>query len=368
MVFKIFRILPAILGLSVGASQFQRPNSIWFWKFSLTSAELAHLFLGLIAVWLIWALMRKNRPHWSAFLMAMGLVAVFLRPVFLATVVSKQHHLEFSWLKLFTGESFRETQVTTVNYKQNLALDLYEPRERRSRQWIMVVHGGGWENGDRTQISHFNHYLADHEGMLVVALDYRLAPEHHWPAPTQDLADAIVAVQNRAIDLKIDPQAYFLIGRSAGGQIAGELAYRAIDYRVSAPRGLILLYSPTDMIFAYEAGDEDDLLKSRGLIRRFMGGDPAEKTADYDAASPLQHVSAQVPPTLLIHGQNDYLTWFKHSERLDWRLEKAKARHQMILLPWATHGFDFFLFGPGGQITLGAIDRWLRENADRKPL
>ncbi len=64
-------------------------------------------------------------------------------------------------------------------------------------------------------------------------------------------------------------------------------------------------------------------------------------------------------PTLLLHGQPDRLVWHKHSERLYERLKAAGVPAAFIDMSWATHGFDYNLNGPGGQISTGAVDDFL---------
>ena len=69
--------------------------------------------------------------------------------------------------------------------------------------------------------------------------------------------------------------------------------------------------------------------------------------------------SSDSPPTLLLHGENDTLVWFRHSVRLEARLEHAGVRCVLVGLPWATHAFEFNLSGPGGQLTTYALERFL---------
>ena len=68
---------------------------------------------------------------------------------------------------------------------------------------------------------------------------------------------------------------------------------------------------------------------------------------------------AQQPPTLLIDGTRDELVFARETRRLQARLADAKAAHLYIEMPWATHGMDANLAGPGGQISTYAIERFL---------
>ncbi len=359
----MFNVLPLIFVL-LTIAQFKRADSVWFWKLSLASTELAHLFVMLVIIWVVWARTRKKRRRWPVYLLGIFFTAVFLRPAVGAYIIAQNNNVDFSVTRLFTGETYEHVNVVTREFKRGLNLDIYQPSTTpKSPKWLMVVHGGGWDSGDSTQVAHFNHFIASHLDMTVVSVNYRLAPEFHWPAATSDVAQAITYIKDHASELHIDPQQYFLLGRSAGGQIAGEVAYNYSQYKIDQPKGLILLYSPTDMVFGYEVGGEDDLLKSRGLIRAYMGGPPELQLVSYNSASLTQLLSTHSTPTLLIHGENDFLTWFKHSERLNWRLARMGAASHMILLPWATHGFDFFLFGPSGQIALRSIEKLIATGA-----
>ena len=70
-------------------------------------------------------------------------------------------------------------------------------------------------------------------------------------------------------------------------------------------------------------------------------------------------VNADVVPTLLIHGTRDELVFARETRRLQERLADAKGPHLYIEMPWATHGMDVNLAGPGGQISTYTIERFL---------
>jgi acetyl esterase/lipase len=65
------------------------------------------------------------------------------------------------------------------------------------------------------------------------------------------------------------------------------------------------------------------------------------------------------PPTLLVHGRKDEIVWVEQSRRLDARLAEASRPRFLLELPWATHGCDFTLAGPCGQLTTYAVERFL---------
>jgi acetyl esterase/lipase len=219
----------------------------------------------------------------------------------------------------------------------------------------VVVHGGGWRSGDRREIPELDHWLARH-GYAVAAISYRLAPKFKWPAQREDVLAAISFLKTHAADLHIDPARFVLLGRSAGGQIALTVGYTAMDPSI---RGVIGLYAPSDLIFGYVNTHENDMLNSPALMRQYLGGTPDTARENYASASAYAQVTTQTPPTLLLHGANDPLVWDRHSVRLAALLAENKVPCAVVLLPWATHAFEFNLHGPGGQLTTFALEWFL---------
>ena len=245
--------------------------------------------------------------------------------------------------------------VETLEYAAGLKLDFYRAIGRDPAPGVIVVHSGGWDNGARDELPDFDRWLA-RRGYAVAAITYRLAPGATWPAPRDDILAAAAFLQAHAVALGVDPTRLVLFGRSAGGQLA-----EATAYGPDAPslRGVIALYAPADMNFAYQFGREDDVLDSLRLLRQFLGGTPATARANYDSASGILHVQPKSPPTLLLHGRLDALVWHRQSERLEQRLSASGVPHAFVSLPWATHAFEFNLNGPGGQLTTYAVGWFL---------
>ena len=221
---------------------------------------------------------------------------------------------------------------------------------------LLVIHGGGWENGDAQEFPEWNAHWAA-QGFSVAAIEYRLAPAHRWPAPREDVQRALSWLKANADRLGVDPHRFVLLGRSAGGQIATACAYGLQDPDII---GCIALYAPHDMFFARRFAFEDDVLNSLRLLRNYLGGDPAEAGEAYASASGFFLGDAHSCPTLLIHGTRDTLVWNMQSRRLHERLQTLGVPNLLIELPWAVHGFDWPFDGPSGQITRMATDHFLQ--------
>jgi dipeptidyl aminopeptidase/acylaminoacyl peptidase len=100
-------------------------------------------------------------------------------------------------------------------------------------------------------------------------------------------------------------------------------------------------------------------MDSRKVMEQYIGGTYKQVPQKYHDCSPLEFVGKDSPPTLIIHGDNDVLVSPEHSRRLNAKLQKFGIKHYYLKLPWATHGFDYNLNGPGGQLSTYIVERFL---------
>ncbi len=262
----------------------------------------------------------------------------------------------FRLLSLFRLSSFPDVAMTTHVYHEELELDLYQSKNASMPPpLIVMIHGGSWKGGSKTELADFNRYLA-HENYAVAAIGYRHAPKWQFPEQVDDVFRAIDFLKTRAKELRIDATRIVLVGRSAGGQVALSAAYAGRD---PAIRGVIAFYPPTDLVFGYNHPSSRWVIDSGKILREYLGGTLAEKRDQYFAASPINFVGLNTPPTLLIHGGLDALVGRVHSDMLETRLEQARIPHFYLSLGWATHGCDANLQGPSGQLSRYAINRFL---------
>jgi len=251
----------------------------------------------------------------------------------------------------------KKTLVYVVRDKESLTLDLYQgPGKSASTPCVVVIHGGSWQSGDSMQLAPLNSYLAA-RGYTVASINYSMGPEHTFPAALEDTQAAIAYLKTNAVELGLDAQHLVLLGRSAGGQLALLTAYTAHDPSI---RGVVSLYGPADLIYAYSHPANPMVYDSRGVLEAYLGGNPDQVRSQYDAASPINFIADDTPPTLLIHGGRDELVSPVQSERLAGALERAGKQHLLVILPWATHGCDFNFSGPCGQISTFAVERFIK--------
>ena len=373
-------VLPLLAVLLVLMALFTviKAPTIWTWWLALLAAEFGHFFVVLPVGLASWALFRGAAiGSTSLIITVVGCalaVGLFLKPTIQAARLAKdlpeklggvfgeaqlsQAPFSVAALARLGGQAVQpETRIFAhAGTANELALDFYRPASAAAAPCVIVVHGGGWDSGERTQLPALNSYLA-RRGFAVAAVSYRLTTQAIWPAQREDVRSAVAYLKTHARELGIDPARFVLLGRSAGGHIAEAVAYEEPD---PAIRGLVALYAPADMHFAWKFTNERDVLDSKKLIRQLTGGTPETAAANFDSASPYLHVRRGSVPTLLVHGTIDSLVWRRQSERLDERLRAENVPVVFLELPWATHAFDVNLHGPGGQLSTFAIEWFLR--------
>ena len=174
---------------------------------------------------------------------------------------------------------------------------------------FVYVHGGGWCYGSVETVDRLCRRIADRSGCAVLSVDYRLAPEHVWPAALEDVETVLSWVRKEGAGLGVDPSRLAIGGDSAGGQLATVAARRQrdaatpLDYQV-------LIYPAIDPMTASESYDE---LGGYGLDRASMKlawetfvPSPADRFTP-DVAPLAAESLAGMPPTLLITAEYDVL-------------------------------------------------------------
>lgn len=127
-----------------------------------------------------------------------------------------------------------------------LAARLYRPVDAQSRGVTVFFHGGGFVIGNLDTHDHVCRDLCAGSGSAVIAIDYRLAPEHRFPAAVDDCLAAVRWVEQHADALAVDPASIVVAGDSAGGNLAAVTSLRIRDEGGPALRAQVLVYPVTD--------------------------------------------------------------------------------------------------------------------------
>ncbi len=159
---------------------------------------------------------------------------------------------------------------------------------------LVFLHGGGWVVGDLETHDHICRYLAAGAGICVLAVDYRLAPEHPFPAAFDDCLAAVHWIANNAASLAVDPHRLAVGGDSAGGNLAAAVALALQDDGGPTVALQLLIYPATDMTA------DNDSLRENGegflLTRAAM-----ERFTDWYVPNPAQRSDPRASPQFGAH-------------------------------------------------------------------
>jgi acetyl esterase len=233
---------------------------------------------------------------------------------------------------------------------------LYHPAPGTVLPLVVLMHGGGWVLGTLETHDGLARILARESGCAVLSLDYRLAPEHPFPAPLDDCLAAIAALPERAAEFGVRPTGYAVAGDSAGGNLAAAVAL-ALKGQANAPAVQLLFYPVADADFetrSYRATPDDAFLTTK-MMHFFWNAYIGDGEPD-PLAAPLRAADlAGLPPATIILAGNDPL----HDEGFAYavRLREADVPCDLHDFSSAIHGFaTFFGMAPIADqaIALGA--------------
>ena len=308
--------------------------------------------------------------------LALAIVAVSLVPPVEALRLAASRHAAIDLRRYLTatvddGAAHPSQTLVYANVGgQALALDVYRPTAPVGARVpaVIVVHGGGWSADDKGGAPLVSAWLAAH-GYAVFDVQYRIAPQPNWQTAIGDVKCAIGWVKRHARDagVDVDPARVSLLGRSAGGHLVLLAAYGpddpalppscdAGDTRVAS---VISFYGPTDLVWAWEHPTNPRVFDVPTRVGNYVGGTPTTRPERFQLLSPTTHVSPTSPPTLLIQGGSDAFVSAAHADLMDAKLRAAGVPHELLLVPYAQHGFDFISGGLGEQLAEQAVLRFL---------
>lgn len=204
-------------------------------------------------------------------------------------------------------------------------LDIYTPRTTTGLVPVIVFfYGGGWRDGKKEDYRFVASSLTE-AGYAVIIPDYRLFPDVVFPAFVEDGAKAVAwSIQNGGMH-GVDPDAVFLMGHSAGAHIAALLS---VDDRFLAGHGVSV---NSLRGFIGLSGPYDFLPVESGYLLDVFPDDSRQ------ASQPVNFVTAEAPPTLLIHGSEDAVVDPANSENLAERLSEQGVNVTLKLYEGAGH-------------------------------
>jgi len=268
------------------------------------------------------------------------------------------------------------TTIQNLEYARvgndGLDLDLRIPDGTGPFPVILSLHSGAWITGDRTGGPAIRQAS---RGYAVASIDYPLAPVHVWPSQLEACKAAVRWLRANAARFNLDPTRIGVFGTSAGGHLAAMLGTTADRPEFEAPelgnpqfssavKAVVDLYGPVDLLKM----DEQKLpcygnlsANSPFMPPSLLMGCPIQECKDKTATSnPINYISRDDPPFLIMQGQLDCLTPWQQSKMLYDALREDGVDATLYLLPTAQHSDTQFDQLQYQQIISDFLDRNLR--------
>jgi pectinesterase len=253
------------------------------------------------------------------------------------------------------SENVWEERNLVYCQRQNrkMYLDAFSPvKKQKRRPAIVIIHGGGWRSGSRSQ----HHALAQRLaqlGYVCFTPEYRLSTEALYPAAVHDVKAALRWVRRHAKNYSIDENKIAVMGFSAGGQLAAlagatnnneQFEGAGCFEKYSSAASAIIDLDGTLSFVHPESGEGDDSKKTSAATYWF-GYSKAENKSIWEEASPLTHVGKHAPPTLFINsgvarmhaGRDDFIRVLKETNIYTEVKTFGEAPHHFPMFePWFT--------------------------------
>jgi len=237
-------------------------------------------------------------------------------------------------------------------------MDIYLPLSRNtaSTTVLVMIHGGGWNSGDKIDLSQYADTMRKRlPKYAVFNINYRLAlGSNLFPTQENDVKSAIQFILNNSAEYLVSRK-FVLMGASAGAHLALLQGYKAAS-QVN-PKAIISFFGPTDLIDAYRRPLDPQI--PPGLVS-VIGKTPTQDSLLYANSSPLNYVSSTSSPTILLYGGIDPLVRVTQATALKSKLDAAGVINQFVLYPTEGHGWS----GPNVYDSFNKIEIFLKANVN----
>lgn len=245
-----------------------------------------------------------------------------------------------------------ERDVAYLAADRDEKLDLYRPEKNESgasRPAVVIIHGGGWANGDKRRKREFVTGVAlAKAGYVAISINYETRKGKRWPGNLHDCKNAVRWLRTKSKELQVDGDRIGVIGGSAGGHLALMVAYTGDHPKLSPEdlypgvsdkvRACVDMYGITNLLtrcLTDDKGNPTKELKESKLVGKSRDESPDQ----WRAASPVNHVTEKSPPTLILHGTRDTTVDRAQSEELYGVLQKAGVPSELQMVEGAKHAW-----------------------------
>lgn len=284
-------------------------------------------------------------------------------------------------------EAFTRQEDVIYGRKQGMALtlDVFTPRENVNHIGIIFVVSGGWySDHSHINIRFFEKLLK--RGYTVFAVVHGSQPRFTIPDAVADLNRAVRYIRVHAADYDVDATRLGITGGSAGGHLSLMIGVAGgdgvadhadpVERASSRVQAVACFYPPTDFL---NYGQPGEIALGNGVLKNFPApfefneynarkkiferiNDESKRQAIGRQISPITHVSADDPPTLIIHGDADKLVPIQQAQIFVDKMQQAGAEAKLITKPGAEHGWRDML--DDTQLLVDWFDEHLAKDGD----
>jgi len=234
-------------------------------------------------------------------------------------------------------------------------MDVYLPEGDGPHPGVMMIHGGAWIAGDRSEYTEAAKRLA-RSGFVASTIEYRLLPDGEFPKDVQDCFCALAHMRAHAAEYHLDPTRLAVMGYSAGGHLAAMvgLAYDDPGVRPDcATVGPDTNLRPDAVIAGSANYDLRGIEANFWLAEKYLGGDPDDLPQVYSEASPITLVGPGKPPFLIVSGSEDAFIVEEQARAL--RIALSAAGNEARVME-VTGGGHLWNGNPDGQVAIEEAD------------
>jgi acetyl esterase/lipase len=285
-------------------------------------------------------------------------------------------------------KEFTVAEDVVYGHKSGVALtmDVYTPKKNANGAAVVVMMSGGWVSGRAAMMPFYKPFIDGYvqRGYMTFAVYHGSQPQFTVPDTVADVNRAVRYIRHHAKDYGIDPDRIGVSGGSAGGHLslmlgaAGDKgdakAKDPVDATSSRVQAVACLYPPTDFL---NYGDKDKNAFADGGVLAFLRAvvdvremDPKthrlerlsdeKQTEMLKKISPITHVNADTPPTLIIHGDKDALVPIQQAEVFVAKVKDAGGTAELVVKKGGGHGW------PGVEKDVAAMADWFDKHLKKK--
>ena len=369
LIITVFNLLAAVGTLYDGIPIFSTIGNVF-------TVGMSHkwLIFALVITCILLALSfirKKNLYRVLCVLSALSLgCGIFI--IYTAAAAVNEQGGNADFFKSFQQTEYDAVIKDTIQYESTISDDsymdiYYEDDGITDKPVVLYIHGGGWIGGDRNENSYYMQQFADC-GYIAVSADYDLSSEteHRVDTAEEQLTYAVGWIEEHISLYGGSTDRFYIIGDSAGGNFALEIAYKinggiytkAGTAELPKVTAVSVLYPVIEMSSVYH--NSDPLLSpiAENMVFSYMGTDPEKDPELYASVSPVNYVSENAPATCISAGEKDRVVDPSQSTELIEKLNEAGVDSRLVSVPYANHLYDMGGTNFGGQAYMNITLEW----------